>query len=89
MKYYYIISYCLIDSHSTEKKTEVLYGIENAVKGGVEFMRNVRKRMDISFDHKAPSIVIEVEAYKNGYIDIRSRGGKIRVLTEITNDNLH
>jgi hypothetical protein len=79
----------LIDSYNPEKKTEVLYGIENAVKRGVEFMRNVRKRMDISFDHKAASIVIEVEAYKNGYIDIRRRGGKIRALTEITKYNLH
>ena len=52
-------------------------------------MRNVRKRMDISFDHKAASIVIEVEAYKNGYIDIKKRGDKIRVLTEIAKENLH
>src|SRR5919197_2012953 len=81
-------SYCLVGSYSPEKKTEVLYGIENAVKRGVEFMRNVRNRMDISFDHTAPSIVVEVEAYKNGYRDIRKRGAKIRALTEITKDNL-
>ena len=41
--------------------------------------------MDIYFDYRSPSIVIEVEAYKKGYIDIRKRNGKIRALTEITN----
>jgi hypothetical protein len=43
--------------------------------------------MDISFDSKAPSIVIEVKEYKNGYNDIRRRDGKIRAITEITKDN--
>ncbi len=37
----------------------------------------------------APSIVVELSEYKNGYIDIRKRGGKIRAFTEITKDNIH
>jgi two-component system, OmpR family, sensor histidine kinase VicK len=65
-----------------------MYGTENAVGRGIQFMQNVRNKMDIFFDCKAPSIVIEVEAYKNGYIDIRKRGGKIRALTEITKHNI-
>ena len=36
----------------------------------------------------APSIVVDVEEYRNGYIDIRKRGGKIRAFTEITKDNV-
>ena len=51
-------------------------------------MSNVKKRMDIFFDHRAPSIVVDVEEYRNGYIDIRKRGGKIRAFTEITKDNV-
>src|SRR5215211_9499456 len=44
---------------SSQKKTsEILYGAENAVGRGVQFMQNVKKKMDIFFDHKAPSIVI-------------------------------
>ena len=45
--------------------------------------------MDIYFEHTAPSIVVEIPEYKNGYIDIRKRGGKIRAFTEITKDNIH
>jgi len=50
-------------------------------------MDNVRERMDI-FDKKAPSIVVDVKEYRNGYKNIRKRGGRIRALTEITRENL-
>ncbi|HZC20031.1 MAG TPA: hypothetical protein VE223_00145, partial [Nitrososphaeraceae archaeon] len=76
-------------SNSPEKRSEILYGVENAVGRGVYFMSNVKRRMDIYFDHRAPSIVVEIPEYKNGYIDIRKRGGKIRAFTEITKDNIH
>ncbi|HZA06681.1 MAG TPA: HAMP domain-containing sensor histidine kinase, partial [Nitrososphaeraceae archaeon] len=76
-------------SSSPEKRSEILYGVENAVGRGVYFMSNVKRRMDIYFDHRAPSIVVEIPEYKNGYIDIRKRGGKIRAFTEITKDNIH
>jgi signal transduction histidine kinase len=74
---------------NSPKATEILYGAENAVGKGVQFMRNVRERMDIYFDHRAPSIVIDIEEYRNGYMDIRRRGGKIRAFTEITKENIH
>jgi two-component system sensor histidine kinase VicK len=51
-------------------------------------MSNVKERMDICFDHRAPSIVVGVGEYRNGYLDIRKRGGKIRAFTEITKDNI-
>jgi signal transduction histidine kinase len=52
-------------------------------------MSNAKEKMDIYFDHRAPSIVVEIEEYKNGYTDIRRRGGKIRAFTEITKENVH
>ena len=60
-----------IDSRRT---SEILYGAENAVGRGVQFMQNVNRKMDIFFDHKAPSIVINIEEYRNGYGEIRKRG---------------
>jgi len=46
--------FCL--NHAKEKeKTEVLYGIENAVSRGVQFMQNVRKCMDLFGDKNGPS----------------------------------
>jgi hypothetical protein len=68
--------------------TEVLLGVEKAVGRGVRFMAKVKKQMDLCYDHRAPSIVVEVPAYSNGYKAVRSRGGRIRVITEITSHNL-
>jgi two-component system, OmpR family, sensor histidine kinase VicK len=51
-------------------------------------MKNVKKRMDLCYDHRAPSVVVEIPAYRNGYLDILKRGGEIRVVTEITKENL-
>jgi len=69
-------------------RTEILYGMENVMRQAVSFMSNVRERMDIFFDHQAPSTAVGVEEYKKGYIEIKRRGGKIRALTEITKDNV-
>jgi two-component system sensor histidine kinase VicK len=52
-------------------------------------MDNVKERMDIFFDKNAPSIVVDVKEYRNGYKNIRKRGGRIRAFTEITKENLH
>src|SRR5215212_9976137 len=73
---------------SSQKTSEILYGAENAVGRGVQFMQNVKKKMDIFFDHKATSIVLDIEEYKNGYMDIRRRGAKIRAFAEITKENI-
>lgn len=51
-------------------------------------MNNVVERMDISFDSKGPSIVVQVDAYRQGYIAIRRRGAKIRAFTEVTKENI-
>jgi hypothetical protein len=46
------------------KKSEILYGVDNAVGRGVYFMSNVKNKMDICFDHSAPSIVVDVKEYR-------------------------
>jgi two-component system sensor histidine kinase VicK len=73
---------------TSERKTEVLYGANNALERGVYFMSRVKNKMDIYFDNRAPSIVINIDEYRNGYRDIKRRGGKIRLLTEITSENI-
>jgi two-component system, OmpR family, sensor histidine kinase VicK len=78
------------DSGEGEEKTEVLYGVENAVRTGVQFMQNARKWMDLFGDKNGPSIIIEfADVYKNNYIGAKRRGAKIRFITEITKDNIH
>lgn len=70
-----------------ENVTEILIGAEAAVGRGIHFMSKAKK-MDIFFDKNAPSIVVGLDDYRNGYLQLRKRGGKIRAFTEITRDNL-
>ncbi|MBA3977550.1 MAG: HAMP domain-containing histidine kinase [Nitrosopumilus sp.] len=76
------------DDSIAKKRTEILYGAENAVGRGISFMKNVKIKMDITFDYNAPSIVIDIPQYTNGYKDILRKGAKIRCITEITKDNI-
>jgi two-component system, OmpR family, sensor histidine kinase VicK len=51
-------------------------GVENAVGRGVYFMSNVKHRMDIFFDHRAPSIVVDIAEYRNGYTNNKKKRWK-------------
>ena len=73
-----------------EEKTELLYGVENTMSRGIQFMQNAKKHMDLFGEKNGPSIIIEFpDIYKNNYIAAKNRGVKIRFITEITEDNIH
>jgi signal transduction histidine kinase len=72
-----------------EENTELLYGVEDAVGRGDKFMKNVKRGMDLFGERNGPSIIMEFDVYKNNYIDVIKRGGKIRFITEVTKENLH
>lgn len=70
------------------KGSEILYDTESTVKRGIYFMRNAKVKMDLFGDKNGPSIIMEYDVYRDNYIDMINRGGKIRLITEITNDNI-
>jgi signal transduction histidine kinase len=52
-------------------------------------MKNVKVGMDLFGEKNGPSIIMEFDVYRNNYIDVIRRGGKIRFITEVTKENLH
>lgn len=40
-------------------------------------MKNVKIGMDLFGEKNGPSIIIEFDVYKNNYVDVLKRGGKI------------
>jgi signal transduction histidine kinase len=67
-----------------------MYGIENTINRGVQFMQNASEKMDLFGEKNGPSIIIEFpDIYKNNYIAAKKRGVKIRFITEITKENIH
>ena len=71
------------------QKTTVIHNMKKAVNQGVDFIRNVNKRMDICVDKNGPYILTENSIYKSNYINAKNRGSKIRLLTEITKENIN
>jgi two-component system, OmpR family, sensor histidine kinase VicK len=72
-----------------EENTELLFRVEDAVAKGDKFMKNVKVGMDLFGEKNGPSIIMEFDVYRNNYIEVIKRGGKIRFITEITKENLH
>ena len=80
----------IIEDASIERprRTEVIHGIENSLRIGLEFMQNA-KTLDVVADKTGPSILIENDFYKANLIELVNRGGIMRYLADITKDNLH
>ncbi|MDQ6724418.1 MAG: hypothetical protein M3Z01_09180 [Thermoproteota archaeon] len=69
--------------------TEMINDMANAISCGIRFLQNVQEIMDVFIDENGPSMILKYSVYKDNYIKARSRGAKIRFVTEITKDNIH
>src|SRR5919112_3023651 len=69
-----------------QEKTELLIGAEVTTKRVCEFFSNISKKFDACANSAAPSIAMTI--FRDAYEDMKSRGIKIRWITDITKDNL-
>ncbi len=76
------------NQEGTEKheQTEMLIGAEVTIKRMSELFSNVSKKFDGCANSTAPSIAMTI--FRDAYEDMKSRGVKIRWVTDITKDNL-
>src|SRR5215212_4059027 len=68
------------------EQTEMLIGAEVTIKRMSELFSNVSKKFDGCANSTAPSIAMTI--FREAYEDMKSRGIKIRWITDITKDNL-
>jgi two-component system, OmpR family, sensor histidine kinase VicK len=71
-----------------DEKTEVFYGGQNVVRKVLQFISNTKRRFDVCIDHTRPSLVFEIQEIKESLLACRDSGIRIRVLTEVTKDNI-
>jgi signal transduction histidine kinase len=69
-------------------RTEVWQGEQEIFKKGQEQLASVKKRYDSIVDHNGPSIMFNNEVVIKTYTDIINRGCRIRLITEISADNI-
>jgi len=70
------------------KRTEVLHGTEDVLNAEVRFFSNTRRRIDTCMHYTRPPLAVGIGQIKKAFLDAKSRGVRLRYLTEITNDNI-
>ena len=84
-----MIAYTLTAQASPNiERTEVFYGLEDAMKILLQAMANVKKEAVTCSDAQSAGFSMTVEPVRQGFIDFKKRGVKIRSITEITKENL-
>jgi two-component system, OmpR family, sensor histidine kinase VicK len=73
---------------SSEHKTEVCYGADNIVKKSLEVIYSTENQYDLCITQGGLSSILSEDRIKKAYHDIKARGVTIRIISEITKDNL-
>ena len=74
-------------SNNSSQKTEVTHGEEKVGNIILQFLSKA-DRIDSCADHKAASLAVGVESFKNVLYDLKNRGVKTRYITEVTRGNI-
>jgi two-component system, OmpR family, sensor histidine kinase VicK len=77
-----------VDDNNNSEKTEVLYEAEEINKKITHCISNANKSIDACHEATTVSLVFPSEAIRKAAYDFVRRGGKIRIVTEITNENI-
>jgi two-component system sensor histidine kinase VicK len=85
----------LVESHSDirldsnrSERTEVLYGNDNIIKKTLDTFSWVRETLDGCVDHTEVAMHVTLEPIWNGLVQLKSRNVVIRIVTEITKENV-
>ena len=84
-KVYFTSDNTLLEDFGTVKVTK---SPEEVVGTILKFMGNVKTSLDNCFNEDGPYFAMEIPDYKQGYIDIKKRGAKVRVITRVTKNNV-
>jgi two-component system sensor histidine kinase VicK len=76
-------------SNTTAGKTIVLSDPKDIMNSAATLFFNVKERIDCSADSNAPYSHFMIRPVRDGYIQLRRRGIKVRFITEITKENLY
>jgi hypothetical protein len=69
-------------------KTEIYYGVNNVIDAEVQFISKAKIKIDTCMNYTRPSLAILIEPIKEAFLDAKSKGVRLRYLTEITDSNI-
>ena len=74
---------------TTIERTEVLHGQENVIGVVLHFTSRAKDIIDACIDSTRPLLAIEIKQLGKSFIDSKTRGVKLRYVTEVTKDNIN
>ena len=77
-----------VNSFPPAETTEVLYGNDNIIRKTLETFSQVKEHMVGSIDNAGPVIHVIYKPIWNGLVQLKQKGVKIRVVTEVTSNNI-
>ena len=72
-------------------ETKVFYGFNNVINIELEFFYNSSKnnnKIDTCMNYTRPQLAIEIQSINKAFIDAKSRGVRLRYLTDIRAENI-
>ena len=80
--------YARSDDKANENTQEESDDIKYTINETLQTLSRVRHRFDNCGDVRYPSIIVTTKSIKKTFLDIKNKGIKTRLITEITKDNL-
>jgi two-component system, OmpR family, sensor histidine kinase VicK len=77
-----------ISSDTISGKTEVIHDEQNVINTVLRFVSNTKCKIDACVDYTRPSLATGIEQLKKVFLDAKSRGVKLRYITEVTEENV-
>ena len=74
---------------STEESTKVFYGMKNVMNTVLEFVYQTSSMIDACVDYTRPSLAVDILVLRKAFLTARTKGVKLRYVTEITLDNIN
>jgi len=77
-----------ISSDTINGRTEVIHDEQSVINTILRFVSNTKCKIDACVDYTRPSLAIGIEQLKKAFLDAKSRGVKLRYITEVTEENV-
>ena len=78
----------MTESNTSSERTEIWYGVDNIISRSLEVLSRMQTTYDLCLDSTGVSPILEIEPIKKAYFELKNRGVKIRIITEITTQNI-
>jgi signal transduction histidine kinase len=78
----------MTESNTSSERTEIWYGVDNIISRSLEVLSRIQTTYDLCLDSTGVSPILEIEPIKKAYFELKNRAVKIRIITEVTTQNI-